>query len=83
MNTITTNELKKDTEVHLRNGWKAIIWDNMKGNTRMCKVFGFETEIGSVYSHDIMTADIAGARVIVQHTPAQEALRKKVASFGM
>lgn len=78
-----TNELKKGTEVQLRNGWRAIVWDNARGNTRMCKVFGFVTEIGSVYSHDIVEALILNGDgqsrwVTVQHTPAQEKLRKLV-----
>jgi len=72
-----TNDIKKGTEVLLRNGWRAIMWDNAKGNTRMCKVFGFETEIGSVYSHDIAEVLTApGQWAAVEHTPAQLKLRK-------
>lgn len=51
-----TNQLKKGDEVVLRNGWKARIEDNKKGDTRLCTVYGFVTEMGSVYSHDIMCA---------------------------
>jgi hypothetical protein len=49
-----TNELKKGTRIKLRNGWEADLWDNKKGNTRVANVYGFCTEAGSVYSHDIV-----------------------------
>jgi hypothetical protein len=81
---VKTNELKKGTFVRLRNGWDAEIYDNMKGNTRLAKVYGFETEIGSVYSHDIVAMlDAIGGRVInvIEHTPAQLKLRKAVAQY--
>ena len=69
--SMTTNDLKKGTMVKLRNGWKAKLEDNKKGNTRVATVYGFETEIGSVYAHDIMTAKIDGKTVAIEHTPAQ------------
>lgn len=50
------NDLRKGAHVRLRNGWEADVADNAKGSTRMCKVYGFETEIGSVYTHDIVAA---------------------------
>ena len=49
-----TNDLKKGMRIRLRNGWEADVWDNMRGNTRVCNVYGDYTEAGSVYSHDIM-----------------------------
>ncbi len=49
-----TNELKKGQTVRLRNGWKAQLYDNKKGNLRLAKVFGDYEEIGSIYSHDII-----------------------------
>jgi len=75
-----TNDLKKGMRVQLRNGWEADIADNAKGNTRMAKVYGFETEIGSVYSHDIAfvkTGDtpLGQAWQPIEHTPAQIKLR--------
>ncbi len=48
-----TNELKKGDRVQLTNGWYATIEDNLKGNTRLCTVEGFVTEMGSVYAWDI------------------------------
>lgn len=82
MIAIKTNELRKGTKVKLRNGWLADIADNAKGNIRMAKVYGFETEIGSVYAHDIVSALVAGTWQPIEHTPAQSKLRKQVQSCG-
>lgn len=71
-----TNDLKKGTRVKLANGWQAIIEDNKKGNIRFAKVFGLYTELGSVYSHDILEAEVDGTWVTVEHTPAQEKCKK-------
>jgi len=51
---LTTNDLKKGALVQLRNGWQARIEDNKKGNIRLCTVYGYETEMGSVYAHDML-----------------------------
>jgi len=78
-----TNELKKGTEVVLRNGWTARIEDNARGNTRIATVRGFETEMGSIYSHDIVQATLPdGTTVAIEHTPAQIKLRKLVQQSG-
>ena len=79
-----TNELKKGDRIQLRNGWEATIKDNMKGNTRMCEVEGCVTEIGSVYSHDMLRLiDSTGATLKeIEHTPSQLKLKKTVESFG-
>jgi hypothetical protein len=77
-----TNELKKGTRIQLRNGWYATLIDNMKGNTRLADVEGFSREMGSVYSHDIVRAEVAGQGwVEVEHTDKQKALRKVVEAF--
>lgn len=77
-----TNELKKGVRVLLRNGWEAVIEDNLKGNTRMATVYGYCTEMGSVYSHDIsMYQDSQGNWHSLEHTPAQLKLKKIVGSF--
>jgi hypothetical protein len=89
-----TNEIKKGMVVKLRNGWYGIMADNMRGNTRMVDVDGFEREIGSVYSHDItgvrtndtrqLGASLVNLRLTellfepVEHTPAQINLKKQV-----
>ena len=78
-----TNELKKGTRIQLRNGWFATLEDNMKGNTRMATVEGFVTEMGSVYSHDIVKAQVGGAWVAVEHTDKQKKVREfNKALFG-
>jgi hypothetical protein len=57
---IETNSLKKGTPITLKNGWAAIIMDNMKGDTRMAEVDGYFKEIGSIYARDIDTAFVDG-----------------------
>ena len=47
------NEMKKGQMGMLKNGWKFRIEDNKKGNIRMATVWGFETEMGSIYTSDI------------------------------
>lgn len=78
-----TNALKKGDRVQLRNGWMATVFDNARGNTRMCEVEGFCTEIGSVYSHDIVLFyPTSGSAVNVKHTEKQMNLREQVAMLG-
>jgi len=49
-----TNDLKKGTRIKLANGWEATMADNLKGSRRMAEVYGFVTETGSIYAHDIV-----------------------------
>jgi len=80
-----TNELRKGTRVKLACGWRATIEDNKKGNIRLATVEGIVTEMGSVYSHNIMYylegSGNTGKWRRVEHTPAQVKLRKTVNSF--
>ena len=76
-----TNELKKGDRVRLRNGWYATLADNKKGNIRCATVEGYETETGDIYAHDIVIAFSCGQPTIIEHTPAQLALKKQVESF--
>lgn len=79
-----TNDIKKGVRVRLRNGWEAIVADNAKGTIRMCEVFGDFTEIGSVYAHDIVQYQAADKSWMdVEHTPAQEKLRKQTQVLGL
>lgn len=73
-----TNEIKKGHRIALANGWKGTMMDNMKGNRRLAEVEGHYTEIGSVYAHDIVWADIGNGMEPVEHTPAQIKLRAQV-----
>ena len=80
-----TNELKKGQRVKLRNGWEAEIADNMRGNTRLAKVFGDFTELGSVYAHNILhyRSGTDTGWLPVQHTSAQIKLRMVVERIGL
>lgn len=79
-----TNELKKGDKVELRNGWKATIEDNKKGNTRMATVYGACTEMGSVYAHDIIRLidGDSNEKFIIEHTPEQLALQERIKKMG-
>lgn len=79
-----TNDLKKGTRVMLRNGWEADVMDNMRGNTRVCMVYGFETEAGSVYSHDIVAYkdERSTWQTNIEYTKSQIALKKQLAEMG-
>lgn len=78
-----TNDIKKGMRFKLRNGWWATMADNKKGNIRTATVEGYVTEWGSVYAHDIVLVvldePVDGNNLVrVEHTPAQEKLRKQV-----
>lgn len=65
----TMKDVRKGTRVVLRNGWEAEVLDNLTNRqTRMCKVFGDYTEMGSVYSSDIVTAFLDGNWEVVVHS---------------
>ena len=80
-----TNELKKGTRILLRNGWEADIMDNLKGNTRLAKVYGYETEIGSVYAHDIVAykeeLSLGEWKYDIEYTPNQLRCKQMVNSM--
>jgi hypothetical protein len=70
--SVSIKDVKKGTKVILRNGWKATIEDNKTNSqTRVATVYGDYTEMGSVYSTDIVEAMFDGLWFVVQHTPAQ------------
>ena len=78
-----TNDLKRGARVLLANGWEADIMDGMKGNTRLARVYGYETEIGSVYSHDIVKVRIDDEWSDIEHTIDQGKLREQLTKlFG-
>lgn len=82
---ISIKDVRKGTQVVLRNGWKATVEDNtVNQHTRVCTVYGFETEMGSVYSTDIVEAQMAdGSWHTVQHTPAQLKSRAARKAWGI
>lgn len=82
MKTIRSNDLKKGDLVALRSGWKARIEDNKKGNIRLATVYGYTTEMGSVYSHDIMhRQNPDGSVEFIEMTKEQQKLYRAVKSI--
>lgn len=77
-----TNDLKKGALVKLRNGWTATVMDNGRGNTRVCEVEGLYTEIGSVYSWDIVQAKVDKEWLPVDLTESQTKAMLRVQSLG-
>ena len=81
-----TNEIKKGMKVktvQLGSAVSGVMMDNLKGNTRLIDVKGSEVglfdEMGSVYSHDIVAAEVDGEWVEIEHTPKQLKLKEVVA----
>jgi len=83
-----TNDIKKGMRVKLSFSasmgqtprWEAVIIDNMRGNIRLADVYGFEHEMGSIYSHDIeyYKPTPESDWVKVEHTPAQLKVKQEV-----
>lgn len=71
--SVSIKDVKKGTKVILKNGWQAKVEDNtVNQHTRLCTVYGDYTEMGSVYTTDIVEAQMGdGSWHIVVHTPAQ------------
>ena len=85
---MTTNEIKKGTRVRtvqLGTPVSGVMMDNLKGNTRLIDTKGSEVglfdEMGSVYSHDIVSAEVDGEWKEIEHTPAQLKLKEDVAKW--
>jgi len=78
-----TNDLKKGTMIHLRNGWQAMLQDNKKGNSRLCTVYGHFTEMGSCYAWDFLSyLDNEGNWNDIELTEKQIKQRSAVRSMG-
>jgi len=77
-----TNQIKKGARIKLENGFFGTMFDNAKGNTRMVEVEGLYTEIGSVYSHEIVAVKVGDAWQVVEHTPAQLKLKTQLTAMG-
>lgn len=85
---ILASELTKGQRVKLANGWKATLLDNnWRGKTRLCKVYGFATESGSVYTADITQAEVLVINGTkwrrVRHLPTQAEAKRLAASIAM
>ena len=82
--SVSIKNVKKGTKVILRNGWKAKVEDNtVNQHTRVCTVYGDYTEMGSVYTTDIVEAEMPdGTWHVVEHTPAQLKAAKNRSAWG-
>ena len=85
---MTTNEIKKGMRVRttqLGAPVTGIMMDNLKGNTRMIKTNGSEVGMfdstGSIYSYDIVAAEVDGEWVNVEHTAKQLKLKATVSQL--
>lgn len=78
------NDMKKGQLGKLRyTGWDFRIEDNMKGAIRMATVWGFATEMGSIYIKDIdYLIDENGYAIPIEFSPAQEKQNKKIEAAG-
>ena len=79
-----TNEIKKGTWIMLKNGWRAQIMDNARGDIRMADVYGFAHEMGSIYATDIaFVADEQGDEIAtVEFTEKQLKSKRLRAAMG-
>ena len=75
------NDMKKGQLGVLRNGWRFRIEDNKKGNIRMATVYGFATEMGSIYTHDIESLEVDGRSELLEQTPAQKKNSARIQSW--
>ena len=82
--SISIKDVKKGTRVMLRNGWEAKVEDNtVNSQTRTCTVYGAFTEMGSVYTTDIVEAKMADVSWhVVTHTPTQLKAAQTRKGFG-
>ena len=76
-----TSEIKKGMRILLSNGWYGTMMDNMRGTTRLAEVEGFYTEMGSVYSYDIVAVEVNGQFQKVDYTEKELKLKKSVAEY--
>jgi hypothetical protein len=80
---ISAKDLKKGTRVQLRNGYDADLADNLvTRQTRFCTVYGQYTEMGSVYTSDIVAARINGVWIDVIHSPATKKAMAARSAWG-
>jgi len=79
-----TKDLKKGTMVQLRNGWKAKTMGSARNSTTVCEVYGFVTECGSVYTHDIVgyVDDAGNYKADLEYSKGQLKCRDSVRLMG-
>ena len=57
------NDIKKGNTGTLINGWEFRIEDNNKGLIRMATVYGFYTEMSSIYMHNIASVNMPNGNI--------------------
>ena len=73
------NDMKKGQLGVLKNGWKFRIEDNLKGNVRRATVWGYNTEMGSIYTSDIELLEMPDGTIEpLEQTSAQAKQSAKV-----
>lgn len=75
---------KKGYRVMQRNGWECDVLGSARGTTTVCRVYGFETECGSIYTHDIAAykGSDGNWHRDLEFTPAQIKCREMVVAMG-
>lgn len=76
-----TSEIKKGMRILLSNGWYGTMMDNLRGTTRLAEVEGYYTEVGSVYSYDIVAVEVNGQFQKVDYTEKELKLKKTVTEY--
>jgi len=79
--TMLQNDMKKGQMGVLKNGWRFRIEDNKKGNIRLATVYGFATEMGSIYTHDIASLEVDGKSEPLEQTLAQQIKSAKIQTW--
>lgn len=76
-------DVKKGDRVLLRNGWEAKTLESARKTTVLCEVYGYCTECGSVYGHDIVRVvnEKGYWEDVTEYTPGQ--IRCKLANENL
>ena len=79
-----TKDIPKGTRVLLRNGWEAKTLGSARTAAVLCEVYGYETECGSVYGHDIMRYEDDNGiwQDITGYTPCQIKSKEMNSTMG-
>lgn len=81
--SVSIKDVKKGAMVRLANGWQAQVEDNkVNSQTRLCTVYGYETEMGSVYSSDIVSVLVGTGWESVELTESQKKAKATRSAWG-
>lgn len=78
-----TTDIKKGTRVYLRNGWEAKTLESARKTSVLCEVYGYVTECGSVYGHDIVRVQDSDGnwQDVTEYTKSQLKCKEMVRLF--